>query len=91
MGGPLDRSEATGLIIYIDMLICISFVIGLQCMLSRTKQELKLVRKNTTKLTDFAIELNNLPDLKLADDEQLKEKIALFIAHLVKNETTDIF
>jgi hypothetical protein len=58
-------------------------------MIRKTKNELRLINKKTIKLTDFAIELSNLPDCN-CDKEKLKEKLSLFISDLIKQEP-DIF
>jgi len=58
-------------------------------MIAKTKRELELVRKNTIKVTDFSIEIANLPPYN-DSSESVKEKLTIFIADLVKNEE-DIF
>ena len=59
----IPRNVATSIFVYSDMLICVFFFIFTQSLIKNTERDQELVRQNTIKLTDFSIEIVNLPDL----------------------------
>lgn len=83
----MPRTDLTKMVILLDLVICLLFIILSYAMRVCTIKEIKNIQNKEQMLTDYVVEIRELPDQEVyMTTDELKAKLLVHLQNVCKKE-----